>query len=271
MSQRIANPFMSIFLLGALSACGGGGTLSGSNISGGFADLSNTAALPVTAVTLLPSENQTERQTGEIDYAASTVVLNGESGTFSDDRSEITLDNGALLDVAIAADRYAVRFDRLDPNGQPEFGLIGLATDPSAISNQGTARYNGQSELLVQTGTDVFELTADTEVNVDFALRFGVQARITNFEGTKYPNLGTQEDVSLPGEIRISEIMRDGAVLNGGEVELTGTSFPVSYQADFTLNGQFYGPDADDVGATFVIDDLGTTTTLILGDILVQE
>jgi len=192
-------------------------------------------------------------------------------GTISNDRSEIKLQSGALLDLMIPDDRYAVRFDRLDPNALPEFGVIGIATYPSAISNQGTARYNGQSELLVQSGTDVYELTADAELNVDLALRFGVQARITNLEGTKYPNLGAPEDVSLAGEIRIDDIMRDGAVLSGGEVELTGTPFPVSYQADFMLNGQFYGPDADEAGATFVVDDLGTTTTLILGDILVQQ
>jgi len=139
------------------------------------------------------------------------------------------------------------------------------------IPNQGLARYNGSSELVVQQGDDVFELTADVELNLNLEFRQDVQIRITNLEGTKFPALGPQEAVSLDGEIRISEITRDDTALSGGEFDIVGTPFAVTYQAETDLNGQFFGPNGEEVGATFVIDNVGTNATLIMGDILAEQ
>ncbi|AZQ69493.1 hypothetical protein EF888_21480 [Silicimonas algicola] len=121
--------------------------------------------------------------------------------------------------------------------GTGSFGLSTAAADLPTSSIPAT--YIGYSAGLVTDGTGYFGTTADAQIVADFAAS-GVTVSTSN---TRLVDIDTLLDAGPAGELDYSG--------TGTISESTFDASMISALTTGTAEGQFYGPNAEEVGGTF--------------------
>ena len=254
---------LSVCALTLVIGCSGGGGGGVEQDATAFLDAASVDASTVTALSLNANEATVTSESGTLDRDGDTLTFGDTTGTLSDDRTSVDLEDGAITFEG-DADAFAVRFDAAE-GATNTIGIIGVATDAGSLPS-GSATYAGDTVITAQSGTDLFELTGTAAITADFdAATPSVTTALTGLSGTRQPAAAAAEDVADAGSLTIAGSEISGNGFNGGTATLESTVLTLSGDESTALEGAFYGPDADEVGGVFIIED---GETRIFGDFL---
>ena len=141
---------------------------------------------------------------------------------------------------------WAINDSNTGSNGR--FGAIafGVQTQPSSMPTGGSATYNGQALGVGATGTSAFAFTGDAQVVANFA---------GNSVTTAFSNLVTRDvNTNALGSL---------PTLSGID-SITGNAYSVSISGGGFIggvDGNFYGPNAEETAGVFLAED-GITTVI---------
>ena len=267
-TYKLMKPSVVVMSVGLLAACGGGG--GGDAVidppAGGlpsFGDVEATATSVLVAHVLDANAVTVSAAAGQLNRSADTGNIAGLSGTLSEDRTQIVLDDG-LISFDAGEDSFAARFT-LESSEVSTLGIAGIATAAADLPT-GTAVYEGDTILTAQSGTDLFELTGTANLTADFGANTpSVTTVLSDLSGIQQPILDDEINVADAGSLTINGSGIDGAAFTGGSAELTSDVLALSGDETLSLDGSFYGPDGSEAGGVFIIDD---GDTVIFGDFL---
>lgn len=277
--KRLGLSALALILMTACSGGGGvadvaddaGGGAGGDGGDGGdpfvpddtpFADPDSIDASDLIVLSLNAQDGTVARVDGTLDRAADTLSFGAVSGTINDARDTVDLSDGQI-DIDGETDAFAARFDAAQ-GAVNTLGILGVATDAAALPS-GTASYTGDTVITATSGTDVFELTGVASITANFGGDESVTTALTALTGTRQPAGAVVEDIADAGALTISGSGISGNGFSGGSAALTSDVLSLTGDVTTALEGGFYGPDADEVGGVFIVDD---GTTRIFGDFL---
>ncbi len=264
--KRLPNTFLKVaFLVAGLSltACGGGGSSGGDGGSAsentavvdGYAPVANKTATSLSALQFVAITNDGTPSTGN---AGSLNHRNGQissgllAGTLNSGTTRIDLPGGGDVTLTNEGGTEFLRMFQTDGLAPDRFGVVGVATELADMPDSGAITYNGRVRMAAFDGGESYTLTGDARVTADFAGSGTVDSRFSNLSGTR----NDAESVNNVGTINIDDAAISGSSFSGGTVSTTGAVFELSGSPSTSgTNGQFFGPDADEVGGTVVIKD----------------
>jgi hypothetical protein len=267
-TYKMMKPSVVVTSLGLLAACSGGGGGGGGDqipeaVPPTIDDVTSTATSALTANVLDAEAVTVTSATGQLNRSTDTGTIAGLSGTLSEDRTQIVLDDG-LISFDADEDAFAARFT-IETSELSALGIVGITTSTADLPT-GTATYAGDTILTAQSGTDLFELTGTANITADFGANApSVTTELTDLSGTQQPILGDEITIADGGSLTITGSSIDGAGFTGGSAELTSDVLALSGDETLNLEGGFYGPDGGEAGGVFIIDD---GDTVIFGDFL---
>lgn len=285
-------PFpISCYTFAALSlvaGCGGGGGAATDPIVppdpviAAFDTLSETRSATLTLAVVDREAGVTSLDGGTLNRDSGTATIGSLSGTFdvdedsSDALSFVFSDGpneGAGVDIVFDDNKYAGRITTADTVDYMRSGIIGIET-PISQMPEGSARYVGRSRITILDNSDLYRLSGDARLDVVFDDEQGsVRTSIVNIGGQLLSSEGQSVTVSVQDIARItfrSEL--SGNTFTDGDFNFSSDSLSeVTEDADFSLAGAFYGPDAAEAGVAFVIGDTAFNELSIFGSVLAIE
>lgn len=247
-----------------LAACGGGDTppevLD-------FLDPSGTGTVDITAMSLDSAARTTSTQTGTLNQNTDSFTLGGLGGRINDDRTEVTLDGGGLVTLTDGT-AFAALYDATPAGANRTLGVVGLGTPD--MPGLGTTTYTGTATVTIQDDVTVYDLTGDATVVASFGAGT-VVTTVDGLSGSQTTGLSAPASVSNVGTIEFTGSPIAGAGFTGGTPTLTsGEIADLSGSEASSLDGAFYGPDAANAGAVFVIDDSASGSVTAFGVLLAE-
>ena len=190
------------------------------------------------------------RDTEQIDVLSLT-------GAISADLSSVAVSGGGTGTLTDLGFDHVAMFS-VDPfSGPPLTGVTGVATNRRDLPS-GTATYSGVSNVQIVDSVGVFDLSGDVAATADFRAD-----RVTlvhdGLSGTMTTGASTSMAVTDVATITIDNAVINGAAFSGGTARVQSTVLAafLSGLEEVSVSGGFYGPDADELGGVFVIDDTG--------------
>jgi hypothetical protein len=254
--------------LALLSACGGGGGGDGGGgltppvvvDPGTYTEISDTTSTESTALVYLGTTNTGALRfgnAGTLDHVANTVASGRLAGTINGPRTTIMLTGGGTAALTNPGGTDYLRVFSTQGDGDPIFGVVGQQTGPSGIPDNGSTRYQGEVELTVADGINVSSLTGDADIVASWSGGGSATATFNAFE---------ENGSSVGGDITITGATISNSGFQGGSLTTSGALFDVTGTADISdTRGYFFGPGADEVGGTLLIDDTGSGSLEIIG------
>jgi hypothetical protein len=170
-------------------------------------------------------------------------------GSLDSGRTVISMASGSIMLTNPAGTEFMRLFDGTI-GGMNHFGAMGQETIVAEIPVGGGATYNGVVIMTVANEEGNYSLTGDARIAVDW-LNNDVDTR---FEGLS----GQQNDESIGsvnGTLSMINATLDGNGFSGGMLSRSGTIFATDDDSrTLDLAGQFFGPNADEVGGVFVLN-----------------
>lgn len=191
-----------------------------------------------------------------LDHDGGTITSGVLAGTLNSGRTSVALAGGGTGTLSNPDSNEFLRLFQIQGGANSgTIGVIGIETDPTDIPapTVGTVEYGGTASVTAAPGDqNLYVLSGDVNVTADWATST-VTTRFGNFSGTANGNAAG----SGLGQMIISgaTIGADGS-FTGGSITGTGTVFgSLSGTSGLSgTRGQFFGPDADEVGGVLVID-----------------
>lgn len=198
--------------------------------------------------------------TGSLDRSTGEIKLNGMTRTLSADGTSAT-GTGGNLSISPGNTEYVATF--IDGS---DFGVYGTKTQRGDVPISGAATYNGDSTVVVISADGVFDLTGDASFDVDFKAR-SATGTIDNLDGTLSTGLRAPSSVNDAATIALTDVRTSNNGLSGGDIAIDSDIITTGISGSETssLRGQFYGPDADEIGGTFQLDDRDSGDLLVSG------
>lgn len=254
----------------ALAGCIGSASDTPSQTDQGLLDSAATGTVSTAAASLDSGARNTEVLVGSIDNDAGIFSLGGWSGTISDDTETVTLNDGGQIVLTFGEMEFAALFEATPTNGNRSIGVIGLPTDTSELPGTGSITYAGTAQVRIQDDTTGYELTGQATINADFDTG-RVSTRITELDGNETESLNAPNDVADVADINFVDSRINGATFSGGTPTLDSSIVSdLSGTETSDLDGGFYGPDADEAGAVFSIDDSANGTVIVFGTFIAE-
>lgn len=226
---------ISLYFALALSACGGGGSSTNVNI-GPASDASLDDLAPNDAVAVIKIED-------------GTFAIKKISSVFGDQNLN---DTPAFSYVALGADGRSV---------------AGLESKAASIPLQGNFTYRGISKLYANNGVVVFVGDGSASVTYD-ASEKSLNFSVKDFQGTSINTVGQASvgiiDLEINGTGNFSSTYIPGELTAAGSFLKNEISESVVKQANLT----FFGPNSEEVGGVFRIDDTLNGTLEIEGGLV---
>jgi len=166
---------------------------------------------------------------------------------------------------------HAARFVSTPTGGPNTIGVLGFPTPQSQMPVSINATYFGDTQITAQIGSDFYELDGTARLTADFGSRQVSELTLNKLSGQLFPALGATQSVSNVGIIKISGIGINGSGLSGGRSISSGGTIVLSGRQTNTLSGQFFGPNAEEAGGVWVIDDSVSKSTIVTGDFLTKN
>jgi len=250
-----------------LAACGGGGTAIIEDVPFNDPSSQETAALAGASLDSLARSSSVE--TGTLNRAADTASLGDLSGTINADRSLITLDGGGTVTLDPSDQTYSALFDASPLNGDRTIGVIGAVTDLEGLPT-GLATYTGTTQLTIQDGVTVYDLTGDAAITANFATG-SVRTTLDGLSGTQSNGITATTQATDVATITIDGSDITDATFSDGDVTVSSTTLSaLSTSAATSVSGAFFGSGADEVGGVLAVDDTASGTVSILGDFIAK-
>jgi len=254
----------------SVAGCGGGGSATVNEPPVTFLDVADGGDLAVVAVELTTNDASLDSSTGDFNAGDGSFSLVGQTGAVHNDRSAIDVDDGGRIALELEPNAFAGRFDVEVPGRSPSFGVVGIPTSAASLPQSGQASFEGNSKLTAQDGQDLYELTGSATIAVDFQSEL-VTLSVTDMEGQIIPVFSQASEVELPDQLVIADMQLNGSAFGGGSASLTGGTFGLTASVQTDTSGQIYGPNEEDIGGIFVIDDTENGTVQIFGDFLAGQ
>lgn len=262
-SLRLAQAGLAVFIL---SACGGGG--GGGGAAGGpvpvrsvtsylgpdidayavFDETESSKLSPLFFITVDNAREPDSGNAGELDHEQRLISGGLLAGTLDADFTVITLDAGGTAELSNPANADFARI-LATTGADARFGVVGVPASLGDIPSSGTAEYLGSVVLDLNTDRGTFALTGDAGVSVDWA--GGAETDFTNLGG----RLNDIEEIANVGTVNVRGAVLSGTGFYGGTLTTTGDDLEFSTSATFEHAGQFYGPNAGEVGGILVVED----------------
>lgn len=239
-----AKAFISGATLLALAACGS---------SGG--SLPDQTSLRVVAA----DQNGTSTFGGELNRGNNTLRLGDVTGTLQSDDRALTDDGTITFD-------YGLNTHSASYSDGERLGVFGTRTARDDVPLDGSATYRGDSDIVLITDAGIYELEGDAVVTVRFRNN-DLSASLGGLDGQFSNGIDAPRNVSDVMSVEISDVTISGNRLSGGDIALNSSrsDITVTSNADAALNGSFFGPNADEVGAAFTLDDSIDGSVLLIG------
>jgi len=237
-------------------------TISGSARTAAFDDVSNVVSISQVAYddsAFLDITYETGAVTRvEIADTAANIDLNADAGASFNDAGALVVGRSADgRTLVLMADPDTTGFDYQTYSlwltgygtsaGEIGAGSFGAATDAAAIPSFGSATYAGTATGLASDGIEYLGTISNVQVTADFG---SGTASVTSsgtelFELDTLANAGAQAGLDFIGSGPISGATFDASV--GGSLTVGN------------VDGEFYGPGAEEVGGTFATSGSGIT------------
>jgi hypothetical protein len=254
---------VSMIALASLAACGGSGGGSGGGSSAsqstaivdGYAPIANKTASTPSNLQFVAITNDGTPSTGNagaLNHGNGRINSGLLAGTLNSGRTQIGLPGGSDVRLTNEGGTEFLRMFQTDGLAPDRFGVVGVATELADMPDSGDVTYNGRVRMDAFDGAASYALSGDARITADFDGGGSVDSRFSNLSGTR----NDTQSVSNVGTINIDDAVISGSSFSGGTVSTTGAVFDLSGTPSTNgTNGQFFGPDADEVGGTVVIKD----------------
>ncbi len=239
-----------------VSACGGGGSGGGGATEPAVVDpptytvIGNRSETQDTALVFLGTTNTGDLRfgnAGTLDHVANTIAGGRLAGATNNQRTTVTLAGGGVATLTNPVGADYMRVFNIQGAGEAIFGVVGQQSGPSAIPDSGSTRYRGRVDLTVADGGQTSQLNGDADITASWSSTATVNA---TFDGFQEGNTNVAGDITITG----ATISNSG--FRGGTLSTSGALFDVTDSASIAgTRGYFFGPDADEVGGTLIIDD----------------
>ena len=228
-----------------------------------------TGTIALGAVSVEAAAREAASLTGEVDQATGTFTLGTQSGTLSDDGTGGTLDGGGVLIFEAGGTEFAVLYELTPAGAGQTTGIVGIPTETADLNALGEVNYAGTATLLIEDGNAIYDLSGDATIEASFDTGT-VTATLDGLSGEREAGLASPPaSVSEVGVITVTGSAIEGATFSGGTPALVSDEISdLSGSETLSLEGAFYGPDADELGASLVIDDSVSGSVTILGTII---
>lgn len=261
---RLAQAGVAVFIL---SACGGGGggtdggAVPVSSVSSylgpdvdNYTVFDNAASSEVSPLFFIALDNAREPDSGNagtLDHEQRLISGGLLAGTLDADFTVITLEGGGTAELSNPANPANADFARIFAmtGADARFGVVGVPASLGDIPSSSTAKYLGSVILDLNTDRGTFALTGDAGVSVDWS--GGAETDFTKLGG----RLNDIEEIANVGTVNVRGSVLSGTGFYGGTLTTTGDDLEFSTSATFEHAGQFYGPNAVEVGGILVVED----------------
>ena len=214
-----------------------------------------------------PTSGEISTGTGRLDAPENQVSLASASGVLNEDKTQVALEEGGQITLLSFLGRSTTLFQFEPASGNPSFGVLGQATDMTAFSPEGTARYIGTDTAIVQIidDSDLYDLTGDVTIDVDFDTSL-VDFDISGLDGQRTDGLSAPVDVSDVAQIGISGGRLRGNTYAGGAATFASGQIAIGLSGAESIasTGGLFGENASEAGGVFVIDDTDATGNLLI-------
>lgn len=235
-----------------------------------FADLSSKATTTLTGVAVDSSARTATTLSGTLNRSADTATVGTADGSINANRTLITLTSGGTIALDPAGNTYSARYDAQPTVGNRTFGVVGEATATRDMPMSGTATFNGASKVTIQDGVNLYDLTGDSKVDVNFQSG-NVDTTISNLNGTVQGGFGPAAAANNVTTLTLNGASVSGNTFSGGRAAITGgTLTPLSGSETTANEGVFYGPLAAETGGGFVVND-ARSSKVIIGDFIAKK
>lgn len=257
---------LSVLVLGlaACSSSGGAGN-SGSATPGADNSLAFDATSDASSDIFFASISLVEgvaTTSWVYDRANGTLGSVDDPNAYDAESGELTVDEG--LATLVQTGDYSGTFIS-ETSGTTRFGVFGVAASDAPTS--GSVAYEGSADMTIVDGQSLFEVQGSMNAFVDFDDQ-EVDVVLDNLSGTQADAFGVpQGSVDDVATLEILAADIDGAEISGGIVEFASEVIGVvpSDSVDLDHTGSFYGPEYDEMGGAFVIDDSEAGSLMIFG------
>ncbi|MEM8537835.1 MAG: transferrin-binding protein-like solute binding protein, partial [Pseudomonadota bacterium] len=241
---------------GALVACGpGGGGSDGADVltvvemtDPAYPAISDRGATGgPSGVTMILLQNGAAQPVTVGDFDQSTGVIS------SSQLAGLDLDNAEFQNPADAEFSRIARVSGTDSF----FGAVGFGTAAADRPEAGsvTAYVDGWAGLTATTDAGTYTLTGDATFTADWGSG-RLRGDFTNLDGTVSDAAGIDAAAANVGTIRLSSSVITGSAFAGGIVTGTGLFSGLDGNSSTVgTSGNFFGPQADELGGLLVIDD----------------
>lgn len=260
-----------------LANCGGGGDgpLSTSPEYSSFSTGEIKSAAEITVLTITP-ENKVSVSVGEIDGLTSGVTLDGVTGTFDESSLVLTFSSGTTIELGTMESDF-VRLQTLEDINGGQLGIIGFPTlaEDMPTGPKHYALPSGSKLVITSNGTDLLELEGQTTAQLDFDTGDYTVA-ISDLDGTWIKSNGQRISVTNAVEVNITGTNAGSGGFSNGEIELLNSNLAeidlsLSGNEVSRIHGDLFGPQASEMGGTFVVDDTAHGTIKMQGAFVGKE
>ena len=256
-----AKSFAFLATCSLLAACGGGGGGGGANevqvqvpTSDDYIRLSNTSSTGETPLGYVAINNVNRTSSGYagmLDHDGGTVNGGLLVGAINNSRTRVTLSGGETADLSNPANNLHARL--FSTSGLPNdlFGVVGQYTNLDDVPDAGSSTFNGTVELQADNGNATFALTGDAMITVAWDAVNDVDSVFDDLDGVRNDGVGPGVNVQDVGTITITDATLNGTSFSGGTFSTTGDDLAYTGGGTQVNAGQFFGPEATEVGGVF--------------------
>lgn len=193
--------------------------------------------------------------TGTLDRKGNRLLVPLLFGDINDARTHVDLDGGGMVTIVDGPTDFVAAFIAESSNGIVTNGVLGLETLPSELPSNGNATYVGTTNVFIDDDTSHYDLSGNARISVEFGTA-GVEMLFSSLNGTKAIGSGAATNVSDVATIEIVDANITSGTISGGEaVFISSELAALSGDENVSTAGGFFGPNADEIGGVFVIDD----------------
>lgn len=255
-----AKSFAFVTTCSLLAACGGGGGGGDREVqipvptSDDYIRLSNrssTGETPLGYIAINNANRTASGYAGMLDHDGGTVAGGLLTGTINNGRTRVTLAGGETADLSNPSNNLHARLFSTSGLANDLFGVVGQYTNPDDVPDAGSSTFNGTVELQADNGDATFALTGNALITVGWDTNNDVDSVFDDLEGIRNDGVGPGVNVQNVGTITITGATLSGSTFSGGTFSTTGDDLAYTGGGTEVNAGQFFGPEATEVGGVF--------------------
>jgi C-lobe and N-lobe beta barrels of Tf-binding protein B len=256
-----------------LTGCGGGSPTAPPEppVTGGSLPLQGIST-ETSTIRLIGYDSGSSRistQSGALIRGTNRIDVGIVQGDIDSNRTYVAQDDGGSVALLYGSGVYSATFVAQPASGAPVFGVLGVPSSGDALPKSGSAIYAGTATVQIIDGLAVFDLTGQTNAEVNFGTAL-LDITMSGLSGQRSDSLGAPVLVDNVAVIDISGLRISGSTFAGGTVSLSSSILASSLTSAGVVQnaGGFFGPNGEELGGVFLVDDTLTGSLLLQGSFL---